>query len=312
MTYLPPSITTFDSVEQVDAWVSELGWPLEYRQIEPGKYSSTFTDLDGDGWFLMEEQSSRRLEIEAGAVDGMIVLALVEGDPATINGQVMNADCVYIQTPGSSAQAVIPAGLRITQVGVPCELFEEALRSVAPDFVLPHGQLRLIDIELGRFAASRRAMRSAMLAPSSREATREESVSWILADMIEAFCSPGAVPTGSDLSRAGARRAFAKAREYIEANLNETIRIANLCAYAGTTVSTLERVFSRQLGVTPQQYVMARRLNSVRRRLLGADTEQGVRVTDVAQDHGFDHLGRFAGYYRRYFGETPVQTLQAS
>ena len=61
--------------------------------------------------------------------------------------------------------------------------------------------------------------------------------------------------------------------------------------------------------MTPQQYVKARRLNAVRRSLLDSDCEQGIRVTDVALDHGFSHLGRFSGEYRRYFGESPRETL---
>jgi AraC-like DNA-binding protein len=51
------------------------------------------------------------------------------------------------------------------------------------------------------------------------------------------------------------------------------------------------------------------RLNAMRRELLGA-TEETLRVADLAQRHGIAHLGRFAGEYRRMFGELPSQTLR--
>ena len=38
--------------------------------------------------------------------------------------------------------------------------------------------------------------------------------------------------------------------------------------------------------------------------------DRPARVTDIAMDHGFVHLGRFAEQYRRFFGETPSQTLR--
>ncbi len=102
-----------------------------------------------------------------------------------------------------------------------------------------------------------------------------------------------------------------RARDYIEAHADQAIRIESLCEHAGTTLRTLERIFTRELGVTPQQYVKARRLNAVRRRLIDADRDQGLKVTDVALDHGFAHLGRFSGEYRRFFGESPRETLLA-
>jgi len=49
-------------------------------------------------------------------------------------------------------------------------------------------------------------------------------------------------------------------------------------------------------------------LNAVRRRLLAAEGTSGG-VTAAARSHGFDHFGRFAGDYRRYFGESPRETL---
>lgn len=34
-------------------------------------------------------------------------------------------------------------------------------------------------------------------------------------------------------------------------------------------------------------------------------------VTEVAMGHGFWHLGRFAGLYKNYYGESPSETVRA-
>jgi AraC family ethanolamine operon transcriptional activator len=307
----PASSCSFASIEQLDEVTHALGWFTEYRQLEPGSFSSTFTILEGNSWFLMEEQSSRCVEVQAPAPTGMFVLALVEGYPAVVNGQELSSDHILVQSLDSELRATLPAGIKVTQIGIVAERFEDVIDAVAPDLTVQHTGVTTIATAPGRLTSVRRAMRAALSAPSSREATRDEAVSRNLADIVVVAADHGQVPFGRSLHRATARWALDRAREYIEAHLSGTIRIASMCRYAGTTLRSLERIFARELGMSPQQYVTARRLNAVRRRLLAADGAQGPRVTEVALNHGFVHLGRFAGDYRCYFGESPRETLQS-
>jgi len=46
------------------------------------------------------------------------------------------------------------------------------------------------------------------------------------------------------------------------------------------------------------------------RRALSHSRATGTTVTDIATEHGFFELGRFAGRYKAVFGETPSQTLR--
>ena len=311
MTHLPTSIRKFTSIEELDELPRELGWPLEYRQIEPGSFSSTFTDVEGDTWFLMEEQSGRRVEIEAAAPDGMFMLAVFEGDPGVVNGKSCGENHIFLQAPGSSFLCTLPAGMTATQVGIAEEQFEEVIRAIVPDLSVRRGDTAVFDAPPEKLENVRWAMRSAIRAPSVRESTRDEAAAGILADLIATAFDRGQAQFVRELHRAAARRVLDRAKEYIEAHVSETLQIASLCRYAGTSLRSLERIFARELGVTPKQYVKARRLNAVRRRLLASEERQELRVTDVAQDHGFSHLGRFAGDYRQYFGESPRETLQS-
>ena len=84
--------------------------------------------------------------------------------------------------------------------------------------------------------------------------------------------------------------------------------IADLATEAGVTTRTLGRVFSDTFGVSPRRYVQLRRLHTVRRALRGGDPHDDT-VARVLARHGIWELGRFAGSYRRQFGESPSDTL---
>lgn len=299
---------SFESIEQLDEMTRALSWPTEYRQLEPGSFSSSVHVLEGDSWFLMEEESTCRVEVEGGGPEGMYLLALAEGGPAVVNGLSVSDNHLFISSPGSSFLASLPPGIKVTQMGVEADYFERAIQSVAPGFNIPKGGAALFDIKDGKLPGLRRFMRSALYSASGREALRNEAASLVVAELLAVTADHGAVQSNRILSRQSARQAIDKAREYIEEHADEAIKVAPLCKYAGTNIRTLERAFSRELGVTPQQYMRARRLNAVRRELLVADGDTNVET--VAKTYGFIHLGRFAGEYHGYFGEYPRETLR--
>lgn len=288
-----------------------MDWATEYRQLQPGPFSSTFTILEGESWFLLEEQSSRKVEVEAPAPDGMYMMALMEGEPAVINGQIFSADHIFVQSPDSDLRACIPPGIRVTQVGILAEQFEEAISAVAPELPVPRAGANTIAIAPGRLAKVRRTMKAALFTPPNRNTAREEAVSTLLADIVAIAGDQNQTLSVRKVHRSNAQLSIDRAKEYIEAHLDQAIRIAPLCRYSGANLRTLERSFAREVGMSPQQYVMARRLNAVRNRLLSADREQGLMVTEVALSYGFTHLGRFARNYKRYFGEYPRETLKS-
>ena len=107
------------------------------------------------------------------------------------------------------------------------------------------------------------------------------------------------------------QRTLNRACDYIEANLDEPFLVSDVSLYAGVGIRTLERRFRSQIGVSPARYIRARRLNTVRRRLIETDRHRH-NVTQVALEQGFTHLGRFAAQYREFFGELPKHTLMRS
>lgn len=96
-------------------------------------------------------------------------------------------------------------------------------------------------------------------------------------------------------------------REYISANLHGDLTLESLALATGTSTRTLFRSFTQLLGETPMHYVRRLRLHRIREDLLRRK-DSGDTVTDIATRWGVNELGRFAGWYRRLFGERPSQT----
>jgi len=94
-------------------------------------------------------------------------------------------------------------------------------------------------------------------------------------------------------------------RQYIEAHLTDDVTVEQLMAVGRVSERSLYALFERHLGIGPRDYIRRRKLESVQRQLTGPGARS---VTEVALDHGFSHLGRFAQAYRQRFGELPSQT----
>ena len=101
----------------------------------------------------------------------------------------------------------------------------------------------------------------------------------------------------------------AKFDEYLEANPNTPLNLAEICAATGAAERTLRAACEEHLGMGPIRYLALRRMHLVRRALLRAYSST-TTVTSIATDHGFWELGRFSVNYRAMFGEAPLATLR--
>ena len=99
-----------------------------------------------------------------------------------------------------------------------------------------------------------------------------------------------------------------RARDYIEANTNKPITVAELAQASGSYVRTLEYVFRDYFDVTPKAYLKSRRMVAVRHELLRS-LQSKSSINEIADRWGFWHMNQFATDYRQFFGELPLETL---
>ena len=86
------------------------------------------------------------------------------------------------------------------------------------------------------------------------------------------------------------------------------IHVSELCEHFHMHRRTLHRIFHDVLGIAPITLLRQIRLSAVHTRLSTASHH--LNVEQVAREHGFLQLGRFAAQYRHLFGEKPSHTLK--
>lgn len=100
------------------------------------------------------------------------------------------------------------------------------------------------------------------------------------------------------------------AEAIFEAEARNMPTIAEVAQRVGVSARTLSEGFRRFRGITPRDFLMARRLDGLRKDLLSAP--EHLSVAQIATDWGYVNFGNMASKYRQRFGELPSQTRKAS
>lgn len=111
------------------------------------------------------------------------------------------------------------------------------------------------------------------------------------------LAAPVAAPTPAIVRRA---------ENYIEANADRHISMADVAEAAGVCLRTLQEAFRQFRQTTLSETLQTVRLERFRAAL--SDPDSTKSVTEIAFEIGFGHLGRASAAYRLRFGETPSQT----
>ena len=105
-------------------------------------------------------------------------------------------------------------------------------------------------------------------------------------------------------------QALTKVKEYVQeavADL-EFISVKDICVHAGVSDRTLQHAFKEYYGVTPQQYLKSLRLHNVLKEIKAGENTT-LKISDIANQWGFWHMGQFARDYKQQFDELPSETL---
>jgi len=110
-------------------------------------------------------------------------------------------------------------------------------------------------------------------------------------------------PTTVDLEAglAAAPRDLADAlRAWLDARLTESVTLRAAAAELGARETVLARAFARDFGIAPHRYVIGRRLDLARDRIL-----DGESLATVAADLGFTDQAHLTRSFKRFLGTTP-------
>jgi AraC-like DNA-binding protein len=144
-------------------------------------------------------------------------------------------------------------------------------------------------------------------------ASMEEFLLQALATMLEPAGAPRAAENPSTLPvlPPNQARCVRRACEFMHGHVKEALCLEDIARAACVSARTLEVSFRRVHQLTPLAYLRTVRLDRVRQALQVAAREgRHVSVTELALQHGFAHMGRFAAYYKQRFGCAPSTTLR--
>jgi AraC-like DNA-binding protein len=139
----------------------------------------------------------------------------------------------------------------------------------------------------------------ASLAPNLSAAYQDVLLAGLAALIPDSMQRPDRDPGG---------RLVRQACELIREGASGPLRLVDIAATLGVSLRHLQAGFRRHLNTTPQSFLKDCRLEHAFQRLSFAT--QDDTTASIAQACGFTHPGEFAGQYRRYFGESPSDTLK--
>ena len=92
-----------------------------------------------------------------------------------------------------------------------------------------------------------------------------------------------------------------RACSYLDLSESDEVKLAELAMHAGVSVFHLQRTFKRIMGISPRQYLSAKRFGSFKIRV-----RQGETVTNALYDSGFNSSSRLYEHAAGELGMTPA------
>jgi len=290
------------------------GWDLDWRQLDRGRLEAHLIRVAGPGASILRVTFDRSFLQTGGSPPGMLTFGLLGGSVGEIGwyrGRA-SADNLLVFESGGEYESVSQPGFSAHTLS----FSEEHLDRVAADLDLPVALAPYLqggiahDVDHAAVSDLRRRLRE--LDRAVAEETNRTETGWIRNELEHEIparlirllaTNPQATSLTIDRPRI---LAVQKARDYIDAHVNEPPTIQEVCQAAGVSWRTLNYAFREIFGVTPKEYLQATRLDGVLKELHRKGPS--AIIADVANHWGFWHMGQFAVDYRRQFGELPSET----
>ena len=292
-------------------------WDLDFRQLDAGDSPAELTQVGTGRFQLTHACLNRKYDQYGGAPDGTRTFALLE---TGVKGLIWCGRPVTDQTllmfdSSGAFEATSQPGFRVFTFALPEDQLLETVQALGiqePKQITYHSDNA---IELTPLAARNLHLRMVNIA---RVATADPTV-LNSPGFLEEFKYelPGQLAEAIKLSETNPLRpalrtrykALKHALDYINTSADVAHTVRDLCRATGVSERTLEYAFRERFGVTPKQYIRDIRLNAVHKILAKAASEE-AKVTDIANQFGFWHMGQFAADYKRLFGKLPSEVLR--
>ena len=293
------------------------GWALDWRQLDRGPLRANLKQVATPSVLVTQFLFSRKFHQRGSSPPGIRTFGIVgeRSSPVEWNGHEGSKDRIEVFPTSDTYECVSHPEFHANGVSIT----EDCIRSVAEVLGLPNPLERLpegpcfVESNPQRMKTLRHSLSGlySAVAAHANIPLSEAACSNMEFEIHSALV--GALATGLETDWLSPNptcrsRALRLALEYVEEQAGYAPTIKDICQASGASYRTLNRAFLDRFGVTPKQYLQAIRLDGVRKELHRKVSE--TKISDIANDWGFWHMGQFAGDYRRQFGELPSETAR--
>jgi AraC family transcriptional regulator of arabinose operon len=89
---------------------------------------------------------------------------------------------------------------------------------------------------------------------------------------------------------------------YIDANLHLPLTVDTLCSKTGVSQPYLYKIFKQEVGVSPKQYVLEKKLNRAEKLLISTS----LTISEIAMEVGFADVLAFSKFFTKRTGASPT------
>lgn len=298
-------------------------WQQLYDQLKPGKFVGELDEFWLESGQFFKEYTNTALRQSCVVWPNALWLGIPINDKASQDGtgyigsKEISYDTIAISEGGKEFELNTPADYTIMGAVVNLNLLQESisylykeqeenLRSLLSfstlevNVIEKHKVCQIILQALALGDKNPKLMNTA--------ATRLTLQQDLLDSLAKLLVTSRCVEEKHYKTRVNYQSIVTKARDYILNSPHEIITVANLCQYMNVSRRTLQNCFQSILGISPNVYLRAIRLNAVRRELR-SNYSGHQTVQDAAMTWGFWHMSQFAADYHSLFGELPSTTL---
>ena len=298
---------SYVDVEALDEATRTIGWSMTFRQLDTGAGAADSLIVQRGSLILNAEYFSPGVHISAHAPARAVafVVPVTTGGRDLAHGDVLGENDFLFFSPGSEMEIVTKGSAGDLSITLSADEFESLREGLYPEldsYPLTHSMV------LEGTRSMHQRIEEGILSASTGQVADPESLSLLLARVLSTIADPRTRRSADPRERL---RVVSRAVEMIEERYQDSIRLEDLCRHAHAGARTLQRAFVERFGVTPMGYLKTRRLGAARS-LLAKRRPEELSVSEAARLCGFTHLGCFSVEYRRFFGESPRQTLRRS
>lgn len=304
----PPATSEFRKLDTFDSRILRPEFPkMELFQLSPGTFR---------GWLFVSHMENCRIaagnfnqatlcegHYNTGTLHFGFILSL--GHEAVVQAHQYDNGTLTIHRNSIAMHEVFPPDLTWVDIAIPKQKVSKFIRPSLIKKITRRSQL-FLEGNREALAPLIQWVTNALAFPEQipTEQNLQENINQVLSARFDGLEFNKTKPTFTEGDRF--RMHMINSIHELKKNSTTVCSLTEICATANMKPRTVQKYFHEIYGMGPTEYFRIRRLNLARTDLL---TGAG-KVIEVAQQRKFPHLGRFAGRYKKHFGESPSSTLK--